>query len=200
MRMRLGLPLGIALTVMSFLVPSVALAHEGREVGNYSLEVGFLNEPAYQNQLNGMILEISTKADDKPVEGAEKTLKAEVIVGGNARQMPLTLEPQAQAPGTYVGSFVPTATGAYIFHISGTIEGQPVDERFESGPGRFSEVQSLQALQFPFKLADPAMVQSRVADAQATASSARTLGIAGIVVGALGLLAAGLALARQRAN
>ena len=30
----------------------IAFAHEGREVGDYNLVVGFLREPAYEGQLN----------------------------------------------------------------------------------------------------------------------------------------------------
>ena len=41
----------------------------------------------------------------------------------------------------------PTRAGDYSFRITGTIAGQAIDERFESGPGRFDEVQPLTAVQ-----------------------------------------------------
>jgi hypothetical protein len=45
--------------------------------------VGFLNEPAFAGQLNGIDLRASIPSEnDKPVEGLEQTVKAEVIVGG----------------------------------------------------------------------------------------------------------------------
>lgn len=189
----LGLCLGLSLAL-----PTSALAHERRDVGKYTFVVGFLNEPAYEAQLNGLDLTITTRADNKPVEGAEKTLKAEVIVGGNARSMPLTLTPRFRQPGKYVGDFMPTASGSYIFRIYGTLEGENVDQRFESGPGRFDDVQPISALQFPQKLPDAAAVQAQVNDAQAAAATARTLALAGIGVGVLGLVVAVVAIVQSR--
>ena len=139
MRTRLlALPLGGALLAVSLLLPGIASAHEQRDVGSYHFVVGFLNEPSIADQMNGLDLTITTTADKKPVEGAEKTLKAEVIVGGNAKVMPLPLTARFGMPGKYAAYFMPTAAGAYIFHISGTINGDTVDQRFESGPGRLT--------------------------------------------------------------
>jgi hypothetical protein len=199
MRTRLlALPLGGALLAVSLLLPGIASAHEQREVGPYHFAVGFLNEPSIVDQMNGLDLTITTAADKKPVDGADKTLKAEVIVGGNAKVMPLPLTARFGMPGKYAAYFMPTAAGSYIFHISGTINGASVDQRFESGPGRFDDVQPMAPLQFPEKLADPADVQAQVAGAQAAASQGRALGIAGVVVGLIGIVAGGAALAAAR--
>jgi hypothetical protein len=199
MRTRLlALPLGGALLAVSLLLPGVASAHEQRDVGSYHFVVGFLNEPSIVDQMNGLDLTITTTADKKPVEGAEKTLKAEVIVGGNAKVMPLPLAARFGMPGKYAAYFMPTAAGAYIFHISGTINGDTVDQRFESGPGRFDDVQPLAPLQFPRKLADPADLQAQLASARSAASQGRALGIAGVVLGLIGLAAGGVALAAAR--
>lgn len=198
MRKLLALPLGGTLLALFLALPAPALAHERRDVGKYQFVVGFLNEPAFQNQLNGIDLTITSEADNKPVEGAEKTLKAEVTVGGGAKTLPLTLEPRFRMPGKYAAHFIPTASGAYIFRFSGTLEGEAIDQRFESGPGRFNDVQSTRPLEFPQKLADPASVQAQLADAQAAASSARMFGIAGVVVGLLGLILGGVALLKSR--
>lgn len=61
--------------VMVILVASAqsVLAHEGREVGSYKLDVGFINEPAYEGMLNGVSLTVtravasgdSTRGDDE---------------------------------------------------------------------------------------------------------------------------------------
>jgi len=182
----LALPLGSALLV-SLLLPGIASAHEQRDVGQYHFVVGFLSEPAISDQMNGIDVTVTTTADKKPVEGADKTLKAEVIVGGNAKSMPISLQSRFGMPGKYAGYFMPTATGSYIFHFTGTIDGATVDQRFESGPGRFDDVQPLAPLQFPQKLSDPAILQTQVAEAQSAASQGRMLGIAGVIVGLLGL-------------
>ncbi|MDE3076427.1 MAG: hypothetical protein KGJ86_13475 [Chloroflexota bacterium] len=194
----LALPLGGVIIGLSLLLPGVALAHEQRDVGKYHLVVGFLNEPAIQNQMNGIDLTITTTADKKPVEGAEKTLKAVVIVGGNAKSMPITLRARFGLPGKYAGDFMPTAAGAYQFHFTGAINGDAIDQRFESGPGTFGDVKPIQPLQFPDKLASPAELQSQLADAQSAANSARVLaivgllaGVAGVAVGVAGLMRRG---------
>lgn len=197
MRIRFALPIGGAFLATCLLLPGIALAHEQRDVGAYHFVVGFLNEPSIQDQMNGIDLTITTTAGKKPVTGAEKTLKAEVIAGGSARVMPLPLVARYGMPGKYAAYFIPTLAGAYTFHISGAINGDKIDQRFESGPGRFNDVESAQALQFPVKLSDPATSQDQLAAAQSTAGQGRALGIAGIVVGAAGLILGAVALTRR---
>ena len=181
-------------------LPGAALAHEERVVGGkYQLAVGFLNEPPTVDQMNGLDLRVSVPSEnDKPAEGLDQTLKAEVIVGGNAKSMPLALEPVEDLPGAYVAHFIPTQEGSYIFHITGSVEGTPVDERFESGPGRFDDVQSAQPLQFPQKLPDGLAMAGQLRAAQDEADSARLMGIGGLVFGLAGLLAGGIAILRSR--
>jgi hypothetical protein len=191
-----------------------ASAHEHRAVGNYELTVGFLNEPALLNEPNGLSLEVMFFADGvaeedaaegehaeeegEPVEGLEETLQAEVIVGGGANTKELQLEAAFGEPGAYEGMFIPTLAGDYTFHIFGEIDGTPVDESFDSGPETFSSVESLEDLEFPNTVADPATLSSTVADLQAQVdsidsggsssdSTARTLGAVAIVAGLLGL-------------
>ena len=47
------------------IVASPASAHEGRNVGDYNLVVGFLHEPAYEGQLNAVSL-VVTKPSSEP--------------------------------------------------------------------------------------------------------------------------------------
>lgn len=197
MRIPFALPAGGVLLVACLVLPNAALAHEQRDVGTYHFVAGFLSEPSIQDQMNGIDLTISTVADKKPVTGAEKTLKAEVIVGGNAKVMPLPLTARFGMPGKYAAYFIPTMAGSYTFHITGAINGDKIDQRFESGPGRFEDVQAAQSLQFPIKLQDPAVQQSQLAAAQSAADQGRTLGIAGLVAGVLGLVIGGVAIARK---
>src|SRR5262245_47665316 len=79
----------------------VALAHERRMVGKYQLVVGFINEPAYVNQVNGIDFRVTNTDTSKPVEGLEKTVKAEVIVGG--KNLPVNLATRFGQPGAYAG-------------------------------------------------------------------------------------------------
>ena len=142
-------------------LPAAVAAHEVREVagGQYELVVGFLEEPAFAGEQNGLDLRVSRpvaaspaagiteEAEGSPVEGLSDTLQAEVIYGEET--MELELEPRFGEPGAYRAVFFPTAEGDYTFHIFGDIEGTAIDERFTSGPETFSPVESSEPLQFP---------------------------------------------------
>ncbi len=197
----------IGLMVFGTLLPQSASAHERRDLvgGKYQAVVGFLTEPAYDNQVNGLDLTITSKTEKladgttaKPIEGLEKTLKAQVLAGG--KTLDLTVQSRFGLPGKYAAYFQPTVAGQYIFRVYGDINGEKIDERFESGPGRFSDVQSLAPLQFPAAVAQvPSDLQARLAAADSAASSARIFGIVGIVIGLLGLGVAAAALMRRPA-
>ena len=190
MRKRLALPMAAALTILALALPAAASAHEAKDVGKYHFVVGFLNEPTIQNQLNGIDLTITTATDKKPVVGADKTLKAEVIVGGNAKVMPLDLQPASDEDpnnGRYAAYFIPTIPGSYTFHFSGTINGDSIDQRFESGPNTFDDVQPAAKLDFPQQEPDPASMQAQLSAAQAAADQGRYIGIAGLVVAVIAL-------------
>lgn len=191
-----------------FVTPGGASAHERRDLagGKYQVVVGFLNEPAVENQMNGIDLTVTDMSQKDasgkgtPVDGLDKTLKAEVIVGGGSAIKAIPLATRFGMPGKYAGYFMPTQAGAYTFHIFGTINGTPIDERFESGPGRFNDVDPLASLQFPKQVTVPSDLQAQLDAAKSTASSARLFGIIGLVVGVLGLATAGVALSRRPAS
>ncbi|HVR88248.1 MAG TPA: hypothetical protein VHG53_01720 [Candidatus Limnocylindria bacterium] len=131
---------------------SPAAAHERRTVGPYAFVVGWLSEPSYSGLLNGLDLTVTETATGKAVEGLEKTLRAEIVSGGGASRLALALASRFGLPGKYQGQVVPTRTGDYVFHISGTVGTTSVDEKFESGPNRFGGIEDTAALQFPDKV------------------------------------------------
>ena len=182
----------------SLLQPApAALAHERRDVGNYQFMVGFITEPAIEGQANGIDLRITDKATQQPVEGVEKTLKAAIAFGGGqAKELPLRARFGQQ--GAYTADLIPTRSGTYIFTFSGTINGQNVNEKFESGPGRFNDVEAATSLQFPATDPSPAQLQQQLTDARAQAATANTLAMAGLAAGVLGLLLAGYLLLTRR--
>jgi hypothetical protein len=179
----LSIPAALAVVVASLgILATPAAAHERRNVGPYTFVVGWINEPAVVGQANGLTLTVVETAGDKPVEGLEKTIRADVITGGGAKTRALTLEPDADQPGHYTSAFVPTRVGDYTFHISGTAGTTRVDEKFESGPNRFDPVTDGSALQFPDTVPSTADLARQLADANGKLTIAIALGAAALVV------------------
>ncbi len=189
--------LGIGLT-LAVGATTGALAHVEIDVGDgqYVMEVGFRDEPTYLGLPNALTLGVQRYATGgtEPVDDLAATLSAEVSREGQTMTLPLV----PVGEGEYEAAFVPTATGDYTFRISGTIGEATVDESVTSGPTTFNSVEPLSAIEFPQPRPDPVQLQAAVADANAAATTARTLGIVGIVAGVLGLILGALALARSR--
>jgi hypothetical protein len=181
-----------AVIVSSFAInTTVAVGHERRAVGPYTFVVGWINEPSYVNLLNSLDLTVTETNGGKAVEGLEKTLKADLTFGGSSTPQPLTLAARFGLPGKYSGYVMPTKAGDYTFHITGLVGTMNVDEKFESGPGRFGSIESTDPLQYPQKLASNSDLAARLDQLQ-------TLVIAGIVLGGLALLASGAGLFVRR--
>lgn len=180
---------------LAALTTGAALAHESRDVGEYTIVVGFIDEPVFSGDKSG--LEFFVSRGEEPVEGLEETLEAEVTAGGETRE--LEVGPRFGEAGAYESVFYPTASGQYTFHIFGQIGDQPFDEEFTSGPDTFHEVQEVTSGQFPVQFpstADLARDAEAGAGAATTATIALALGAAGLLAG---LVALGLTLARRRA-
>jgi hypothetical protein len=170
---------------------NVALGHERRAVGPYTFVVGWINEPSYVNLLNSLDLTVTETTGGKAVEGLDKTLKADVTFGGLTTPQPLTLAARFGQPGKYTGYVMPTKVGEYTFHITGTVGAMSIDEKFQSGPGRFGSIEPTDALQYPTKLVSNSDLAARLDQLQ-------TLVIAGIVLGGLALLASAASLVLGR--
>jgi hypothetical protein len=183
----------VAVVASSFAInTNVALGHERRAVGPYTFVVGWINEPSYVNLLNSLDLTVTETNGGKAVEGLEKTLKADLTFGGSTTPQPLTLAARFGLPGKYSGYVMPTKVGDYTFHITGTVGTMNVDEKFESGPGRFGSIESTDSLQYPQKVVSNADLAARL-------DSIQTLVIAGIVVAGIAVLLSigGLAMRRR---
>ncbi|MDP9321902.1 MAG: hypothetical protein M3P16_12480 [Chloroflexota bacterium] len=179
----LSIAAALAVVVASVgIFASPAAAHESRGVGPYTFVVGWVTEPAVIGQPNGLDLTVTETVSDKPFEGLEKTLKAEVITGGGAKTRALELAPDGDRPGHYTSGFVPTRVGDYTFHISGAAGTTTVDEKFESGPNRFDSVGDATALQFPDKLPSSSDLAARLDDANTKVTIALALGAVALIV------------------
>jgi hypothetical protein len=191
--------LGVVAFAALFLMPGSALAHERRTIvnGKYDVVVGWDVEPAYVDMKNGAGVRIMQAGTTTPVTGADKTLKLQIRQGASTQ--PFTLRAVFGQDGYYVADIMPTRDGEYQWIFSGTINGDAVNETFDTADGKFNKVEPQTALQFPLALPDPALSGSAVQAAQADAASARTLAYVGIAVGVLGVLAGATAwLSRPR--
>ena len=177
----------------------IAAAHERRMVGPYQFVVGWLNEPAYVGLMNSLDMRISdTRATPaKAVEGLEKTLTVDLQTGGLG-SLPLTVTARFGTPGAYNGYVMPTTTGTYTFTIKGKIDTLDVNEKFESGPGRFGDIESTTALQYPNKVPAADELTKRLGDMQSGIDQTRLLSAAAVVIGIVAL-GASLAMSRRRA-
>jgi hypothetical protein len=172
----------LAIVASSFaFTTNVALGHERRAGGPYTFVVGWINEPSYVGLLNSLDLTVTETSGGKAVEGLDKTLKADVTFGGSSQTQPLAIAARFGLPGKYSAYVIPTKVGDYTFHITGTVGTTNIDEKFESGPGRFGTIESTDPLQYPAKLVSNADLAARLDQLQ-------TLVIAGIAVGVLALL------------
>lgn len=174
-------------------------AHERRMVGPYQFVVGWLNEPAYVGLVNSLDLRVTDTrvTPAKAVEGLEKTLTVDLQSGGLA-PLPLTVTARFGTPGAYNGYVMPTATGTYTFTIKGKIDTQDINEKFESGPGRFGDIESTTALQYPNKVPAADDLTTRLGDLQSGIDQTRLLSAVAVVIGLVALGAA-FAMSRRRA-
>jgi hypothetical protein len=195
--MRVTLLRGLALAVLlSLSVPGAALAHERRDVGKLQFVVGWIGEPALVGEPNGIDLRISDKATGAPVEGAEKTVKITVAFGGGQpKEFPI--KARFGQKGAYTADIIPTRTGSYIFTFTGTVGDQQVNEKFESGPGRFDDVNALDKLQFPEAVPPTSDLSRQLQAAEARAQTATTFGYVGAGLGIVGTILGVLALVRR---
>ena len=176
----------VAVAVVSFLsAVGTAQAHGHTSAGDYSLVIGFHNEPAYQGEPNGLDLTVTNTKTNAKVTGLASTLKAEIIYGDSKKT--LKLVPQWGQEGAYTAYVLPTQAGNYTWHIFGTIEKTPVDVTMTSGQQTFGAVQQKSAVTFPSAEPSALELAEQVSSATRLAQFALAVGILGLLVGAAGV-------------
>ena len=183
----------IRATMLALLLASatslIALAHTSIEVGPYTVEVGWVDEPPLVGSKNAVFISIVTKADGKPVEGVN-TLEVTISTGGKDRKLDVRPLSEDQ-PGQYAADFIPTRRGVYTVKLSGKIESTDVNNNVD-----IEEAVDAGGLQFPEPLPDVQTVNQAVSRVEAAANNANTAATIGIGVGVVGVLLGGLALIR----
>ena len=195
---RKGRWLVAVLAALLSLAAGVAAAHEGREVGQYRLIVGWIEEPTYEGLANGVLLVVhktedaqghhhgaGTAAHDHaeeltPVEGLESTLLVEITHLATGASKVVNLYAADGEPGRYTAVVIPTAPGVYEFRVFGTIEGMQLDETFASmgGGGDIDDVITAADLQFPETLPQARELENAVRGALQTAQRAEDAALA----------------------
>lgn len=73
----------VGAVVLSVVSAQLVLAHEGREVGSYQLDVGFINEPAYEGMLNGVSLTVTRAVSSEGSGDANDAVGESMHAGGD---------------------------------------------------------------------------------------------------------------------
>lgn len=170
-------------------------AHQSITAGPYEIEYGWLSEPPVVGQSNAVIINISQGHASETSQPAQESatpavsnevdvsgLKVEVAYGGQSKF--LTLEPLGEdTPGQFIAPLLPSIPGTYTLRLSGMLGETPVQAEVQP-----EEVQPAASIQFP---------QASTPDANG--GGANWLGIAGVILGALGTVLGALALFRRKA-
>jgi len=128
----LKIPLKLLLLLTIFSIPGIlgtAYAHTIDSVGDYRLEIGWMNEPVVSGETNGIELFVSPLDPNIPLEdqefkdgisGLEKTMKMQLVLKEDKITLPLKAD--HNIPGKYYAFIDPTVPGFYQANILGSIK------------------------------------------------------------------------------
>ena len=118
------------------IVPSlagIAYGHTVDSVGEYKVEIGWMNEPVVSGETNAVEFYVSPLEPDLKLEdqvfkngisGLKKTIKIQLIYKDESITLPLS--PDHNIPGKYYAFINPTVSGFYQANILGSIEDTPI--------------------------------------------------------------------------
>ena len=135
------------LVVLIALVTSfqIALAHETVTVGDYEIEIGWVNEPPIVGQQNAVVVNVTkadSNSDQQPVEDVSGLT---VSVEYGRENKTLTLQPLGEdTPGQYVAPILPTVAGEYTVNVVGKLGETDINVQVQP-----EEVEAANTLEFP---------------------------------------------------
>lgn len=133
---------GLIALIFLMLSYQITLAHESVTVGNYELEIGWVDEPAIAGQKNAILVNVVDISTGEPVEDVS-SLTVAIFYGIQEKE--LTLQPLGEdTPGQFMAPLLPTLPGQYTIHLGGQLGDTPVDTHAEP-----EEVEAADTLQFP---------------------------------------------------
>lgn len=203
--------------VALLLIPGLggpAFAHTIDSVGEYRIEIGWMNEPVVSNETNAIELFVSKlepglKLEEQEfkdgITGLEETIKLELVYRSDKITLPFSSDHNIE--GKYFAYVTPTVSGFYQANILGTIVDTPISLSMHP-----PKVDERSYIEFP----EPADITiTQIIDGHTTLienindlkdSTARieqtaqqyVVGYVGAGLGVLGLAIAAVALARSK--
>ncbi|HEX2696629.1 MAG TPA: hypothetical protein VHM28_02905 [Anaerolineales bacterium] len=131
--------IAVIVAVFSF---QIALAHTTVHVGDYDVEIGWVDEPAVVGQRNAIVVNVSnTKSTDAIVDVSKLTVT--VAYGGQTKT--LELQPLSEdSKNEYIAPILPTIPGQYTVQLRGQLDSTNISEDVQP-----EEVASSDELAFP---------------------------------------------------
>jgi hypothetical protein len=114
--------------------------HTEIQVGNYTIEAGWIEEPPLLNNLNDIVISVSE--NDNPVRNAMKDLSISINYGGLGKK--LNFVPSEASPGQYLADIIPSQLGTYSLNLKGTIGTQSINNDIQ-----IEDIEDAKKLTFP---------------------------------------------------
>jgi hypothetical protein len=172
---------------------AVASAHDVFTAGRYRLAIGWQLEPAsgsdtYVDAPNAIQVFIDVASLDNPHGTPVSTLNGDcthpdfqvTVTVGSTTSSPFCPSP-VHDPDTgngrldeYDYALIPTVVGTYTFHVFGTINGTPLDQKITSGATTFDSIADSSSAEFPVAVPVIAAMSTKVDAVNQRASSALT--------------------------
>ena len=194
----------------------VASAHTVDSVGEYRVEIGWMNEPVVSGETNAIEfyvsplkpgLSLEEQVFENGIDGLKKSVKMQLVYKDESITLPLS--PDHNIPGKYYAFVNPTVSGFYQANVLGTIEDTPISLSMhppkvaERAYIEFPEPSDLTLTQIidghTTLIADISDLKESVSNLEES-NQQTNVGYAGVGVGAIGIAIAIIALVKSKNN
>ena len=124
--------------------PKSASAHISKVFGNYTVEVGWANEPAFAGQMNNIQIIVKKGNIDNGTAVIDALASMQISVKYGTVLKQLDFVPSDEVLGLYSSPLIPTRVGSYNVALKGIVEGQNIDTEYA-----LDDVGSSDTINFP---------------------------------------------------